>query len=255
MVTGSASGIGKATASILLDGGHRVIGVDMDNAEVQVDLASRAGRELLYSKVSDASAGHIDAIVAVAGVAQRSSLAVRVNYFGAIATLESLRPLLSASAAPRAVVVSSFAALMATDTDLLRALAAGEEAAASAIADSLTTTERAATVYASSKRAIAEWVRLESISQAWAGAGIPLNAVAPGVTYSPMTAPMMEDTKRWDQLLASVPMPLTGRPAEPDAAARLLVWLAGEENTNVTGQVVFIDSGADALTRGAHVFG
>ena len=255
VVTGSASGIGLATRSALEGRGHRVVGVDLHDADVEIDLARRSGRDAIAGEVSALTGGRIDAIVAVAGVAERTSLAVKVNYFGAISTLESLRPLLSGSDAPRAVVVSSFAALMACNAKLLDALSDGDEPSAAAIADQLASTEYAASVYASTKRAISEWVRKESISSNWAGAGIPLNAVGPGVVSSPMTVPMRKDKERWEQLLKAVPMPLTGRPAEPSAVADLLVWLVSEENTNMTGQVMFIDSGADALIRGAHVFG
>ncbi|OYD66964.1 NAD(P)-dependent dehydrogenase (short-subunit alcohol dehydrogenase family) [Rhodococcus sp. OK302] len=253
-MTGSASGIGHATKSILENRGHRVVGVDIHNADVEVDLSTTVGRDSLCQKVSDLTEGRIDAVVAAAGVAHRTSQSVKVNYFGAISTLESLRPLLLSSEAPRAVVVASFAALMAYDIDLLDALSTGDEATASAIADRIARTKRAATIYASTKRAIAEWVRSASISAEWAGEGIPLNAVGPGVIFSPMTTPMMEDKRQWEQLLKAVPMPLTGRPGQPVSVAYLLAWLVSEENTNLTGQVMFIDSGADAVIRGARVF-
>ncbi|WP_267907586.1 hypothetical protein [Actinotalea solisilvae] len=32
--------------------------------------------------------------------------------------------------------------------------------------------------------------------------------------------------------------------------ARLLVWLVGEENTHLCGQVVFVDGGSDVVLRG-----
>jgi enoyl-[acyl-carrier-protein] reductase (NADH) len=44
-------------------------------------------------------------------------------------------------------------------------------------------------------------------------------------------------------------MPLGGH-ADPEAVAELIAWLASPANTHVTGQIVFIDGGADVLTRG-----
>jgi hypothetical protein len=38
--------------------------------------------------------------------------------------------------------------------------------------------------------------------------------------------------------------------AGPVVVARLLAWLASEENTHLCGQVVFVDCGAEALLRG-----
>jgi NAD(P)-dependent dehydrogenase (short-subunit alcohol dehydrogenase family) len=51
----------------------------------------------------------------------------------------------------------------------------------------------------------------------------------------------------------AVPMPLNGY-APPEAVAHALSWLVGPENTHVTGQVVFIDGGADATLRGEDSF-
>jgi nucleoside-diphosphate-sugar epimerase len=44
VVTGSAGGIGTATRTRLEKGGHRVIGVDVRDAEVIADLSTAAGR-------------------------------------------------------------------------------------------------------------------------------------------------------------------------------------------------------------------
>jgi NAD(P)-dependent dehydrogenase (short-subunit alcohol dehydrogenase family) len=44
-------------------------------------------------------------------------------------------------------------------------------------------------------------------------------------------------------------MPLNG-PLDAEVAARLLVWLADEENSHLCGQVIFVDGGYDAVVRG-----
>jgi NAD(P)-dependent dehydrogenase (short-subunit alcohol dehydrogenase family) len=48
-------------------------------------------------------------------------------------------------------------------------------------------------------------------------------------------------------------MPLHG-PGTPEHVAALLDWLAGPENVLVTGQLILIDGGWDATTRGDDVF-
>ena len=105
-VTGAASGIGAATARHLQEKGGRVIACDLHNADVVGDLATSEGRAALVDGVTRLTGGRIDAIVANAGGGPPQTM-LSLNFFGAVATLEGLRPLLAASPAPRAVMVSS----------------------------------------------------------------------------------------------------------------------------------------------------
>jgi NAD(P)-dependent dehydrogenase (short-subunit alcohol dehydrogenase family) len=68
-----------------------------------------------------------------------------------------------------------------------------------------------------------------------------------------MVAPLMETEEARAGLAAMVPMPLNGF-AEPIVVARLLAWLASEENTHLCGQVVFVDGGSDVVIRGDSVW-
>ena len=108
VVTGAASGIGAATARYLRERGGRVIACDLHDADVIADLATSEGRAELVDGVTRLSGGKIDAIVANAGGGPAETM-LSLNFFGAVATLEGLRPLLKASPAPRAVMVSSVA--------------------------------------------------------------------------------------------------------------------------------------------------
>ena len=137
VVTGSASGIGLATKQLLIEQGHRVIGVDIADAEVTVDLGTAEGRSRLVDEVAAHSGGTVDAVLAIAGLASPTVATAAVNYFGTVATLEGLRPLLLGSAAPRAVAVSSMAALFPPDDELLDAFTAMDEPAALARAEVL----------------------------------------------------------------------------------------------------------------------
>jgi NAD(P)-dependent dehydrogenase (short-subunit alcohol dehydrogenase family) len=114
VVTGAASGIGAATARYLRARGGRVIACDLRDADVIADLATREGRAALVDGVSGLSGGTIDAILAIAGGGPAETIP-SLNFFGAVATLEGLRPLMEASPAPRAVAVSSIGSLGAGD--------------------------------------------------------------------------------------------------------------------------------------------
>lgn len=248
VVTGSASGIGKATKSLLEARGERVIGVDLHDADIEADLSTDGGRRSLVEEVTALTEGSIDAVYAVAGLSQPAPLTAAVNHFGTVATLEGLRPLLGRSAAPRAVAVSSLAAAFAGDDDLVAAMLAGDERTAMQRAAQLESAGRGHLIYNSSKQALSRWVRQRAGSAEWAGASIPLNAVAPGIIATPMSAPFTQTAESAAALLEHMPMPLNGI-AQPEAVAELLAWLGSEANTHLCGQIVYVDGGSDVALR------
>ena len=251
VITGAASGIGLATRTLLESRGDTVIGVDLHDSDVVADLSTVEGRATLVTEVERISGGRIDAVHAVAGLALPVAATVAINYFGTLATLEGLRPLLGGSAAPRAVAVASMASIMPSDDELVALLTAGDEPAALAHAETLAADPETTgqLIYSSTKKALAQWVRRQAPTPAWAGAGIPLNAVAPGVIDTPMVADYVATPEAREAILQMVPMPLNGI-AEPIVVAHLLAWLTSEENTHLCGQVVFVDGGSDAVLRG-----
>lgn len=255
VVTGAASGIGQATAELLRERGHRVIGADLRDADVVADLGTEQGRASLVQQVTQLSGGRVDAVLAVAGLAQPIAATAAINFFGTVATLTGLRPLLLSSDAPRAVAVTSMASLFPPDDALLEAMLGGDEPVALERAAELAAggPETANAIYGTSKRALARWIRRNAATREWAGAGIPLNAVAPGVVLTPMTADLTATEEARAQLGTMVPMPLNGF-FEPRSVAYLLAWLASEENAHLCGQVVFIDGGSDVVIRGDAVW-
>jgi len=117
-VTGAASGIGAATAQRLREGGARVIACDLHDADVIADLTTADGRTALAEGVARLCGGRLDGVVANAGGGM-PDVHLALNFFGAVATLEGLRPLLGQSLAPRAVATSSIACLRTPDPKVL----------------------------------------------------------------------------------------------------------------------------------------
>ncbi|WP_406248960.1 SDR family oxidoreductase [Microbacterium sp. M] len=255
LVTGSASGIGATTAKLLIERGERVIGVDLRGADVEADLSTAQGRIDAAAHAIDLAGGTIDAVIACAGISAPIPKTISVNYFGVTELLEQLRPALAKSEAPRAAVVSSMASLQQNSPEMVEAALSGDEAEALRIAEGLTAQgpELGYLVYPSSKRALARWVRRASITPEWAGAGIPLNAVAPGTVVTPMTAGLLETAEGRAMVDAAVPMPLNGH-QPPESIANLLIWLTSVENSHMAGQVIYDDGGADATLRGDDVW-
>ena len=255
VVTGSASGIGLATKNMLESAGFRVIGVDQQESDVTADLSTSEGRQAAVEKCLDMSGGVIDGAIANAGSAAPNSLTVSINYFGVTEFLEGLLPALAKSDAPRAVVTSSMASLMPNDSELVDAMLSDNEEAAVARAEELVAQGGGLEqlIYGSTKRAISRWVRRECVTDSWAGAGIPLNSVGPGIVKTPMVADMISTEEARAGLDQMVPMPLNHY-MEPESVASLLVWLTSPENTHVTGQTVYIDGGSDAVLRGDNVW-
>lgn len=256
VITGSASGIGATTAALLRERGHRVIGIDLRDADVDADLSTPEGRQRAAEQAGQRSGGVVDAVIACAGISAPRPTTVAVNYFGVTELLSSLLPALERSDAPRAAVVSSMASLQPNDPELVDAMLDGDEARALARAQQLTEGDDPRVgyiVYPSSKRALSRWVRREAITPAWAGRGIPLNAVAPGTVLTPMTEQLLADPARAAQVDAAVPMPLNGHQG-PESLATLLAWLTSEENSHLAGQVIYADGGADASLRGEDIW-
>lgn len=249
VVSGAASGIGKALSELLRDRGDTVIGVDLDRVEVRQDLSSSAGREAAVDEVRELALHGVDGVVACAGISGFDPSLVSVNYFGAVALVEGLRPALAASVHPRAAVVSSVSSLQRPDASVVEACLAGDEEAALGAARRAAEEGRGHQLYPSSKVALSRWVRRTSVAPGWADAGIPLNAVAPGVVLTPMVDELLKDDQMRAVMDKAVPMPLNGH-SRPEDVARALAWLVSTENTHVTGQVLFVDGGAEVTLRG-----
>jgi NAD(P)-dependent dehydrogenase (short-subunit alcohol dehydrogenase family) len=262
-VTGAASGIGKAVAGMLTASGHRVIGVDRAGTDVIADLTDGADRAGLAA-VIEGRADTIDGLICSAGLSSNSLATAQVNYFGTVATLNALRPLLERSPAPRAVVVGSLSGTFAPDAELLQAFDHDDEPGALRRSEVLIELGQAEPapgasrvdvmmgsgmkIYHTSKRAINRWVRRHAPTKNWAGAGIALNVISPGLVLTPMTEALVNSSDG-QLLLDLTPMPLNGI-AKAEDVGRVLAWFASEENTHVTGQVIYVDGGSEVSMRG-----
>ncbi len=252
VITGSASGMGAATAQRLVAAGHRVIGVDLRDAAVIADLSTVEGRASAVEQVTELAGGAegaIDGLVTWAGLAgltdRPGSLLASVNYFGTIALLEGLRPLLARGERPAAVAISSNSTLVQPGVPMgvVEACMSGDEAAARAAADDA----GALTTYPATKTALAWWVRRQATTDQWAGAGITLNVVAPGAVETPLLQETRDDPTV-GQFIDAFPIPV-GRKGTAEELAAFVEFLLGPEARFFCGSFLVVDGGTDAHLR------
>lgn len=243
VITGAASGIGKATAELCRANGDVVIGVDLSGTDISADLSTPEGRAAMVAEVERLAPGGIDSLLAGAGISRPDGITIAVNYYGAVATLEGLRPLLAKSASPRAVAICSTAAILQGNDAVVDACLAGDEAAALAVCAAAPMS-----AYPDSKKALTLWLRAAAVKPEWAGAGISLNGIGPGVVLSPMTAPLFEDPAMVAAIQRSNPI-VSKTYAQPEEIAEVIRFLLTVQTPYLLGQILFVDGGSDALLR------
>jgi NAD(P)-dependent dehydrogenase (short-subunit alcohol dehydrogenase family) len=180
----------------------------------------------------------------LAGAPHRAgSLVASVNFFGTVAILNGLRPLLTPGTAAVAISSNSTTVQPGIPSELVDACLAQDEALANRLADGC----GSLLAYPGSKLAVAHWVRRQATGRDWAGSGLRLNAIAPGMIDTAMIAEMRSDPET-APLLDMLPIPL-GRPGRPEEIASVVEFLLGPGGSFFCGSVLFCDGGSDALLR------
>lgn len=247
VVTGSASGIGAAVCAQLKGAGHRVIGIDRQNADIVADLSSAAGRKAAVEAALAACDGVLDGLVCCAGLgptAPSSSVIVGVNYFGMTEIVDGLEAALARGSKPSVVLIGSVASVHPgmDKLPMVASMLAGDEAGALAQADAMAMPQAA---YAGSKYAVTVFARRKAV--AVGAKGIRINVVAPGAVETPLLDASRADA-RYGEAIRKFVAPI-GRNSAPDEIANVVSFLQSEQASFVHGTVVFVDGGMDALTR------
>lgn len=248
-ITGSRSGIGAATAALLREHGHRTIGIDIADADIIADLSTPDGRSAAVASVLERCGGKLDGLVLCAGLGPTSRPHPKIaslNYYGAVAMLDALRPALERGSGPAAVVVSSVSSVQFPwqRNPIGQALEAGDEAQVAAVLEGAG--DHAGQIaYAGAKNALTVALRRRAVE--WGASGVRLNAVAPGIVDTPLLQAGLDDPL-YGPAIGRFKAPL-GRRARPEEIASVIEFLLGPGAAYVHGAMFFVDGGADAMAR------
>jgi len=94
------------------------------------------------------------------------------------------------------------------------------------------------TPYASSKAGVLGITR--GLALEWAGTGVTVNAICPGVFGTELNRPLMNDPVKYKEFVAQIPM---GRWGEVHEIAGAAVYLASDASSYMTGSSLFVDGG------------
>ncbi len=253
VITGSASGMGRAVTEQLREAGHTVIGVDIEDADVVADLSTVQGRTQAVRAVLESAGGRLDGAVLAAGLGptpgpDRPRLIAEVNYFGVVDLLEGWRDALAAAGDAKVVVFSSNSTTTtpAVPRRTINAFLAGDADRAvksvrlfGKVAPSI--------IYAGSKIAVSRWVRRTAVRPEWAGSDIRLNALAPGAIMTPLLEKQLA-TPSEAKAVRSFPVPVGGF-GDAEKLGAWVVFMLSDNADFLCGSVIFVDGGSDAYFR------
>jgi 3-hydroxybutyrate dehydrogenase len=233
LVTGAASGIGRATAERLRADGYDVLGVDLRDSDHSADLTTRAGNAGAVSTALD-TFGRLDVVVANAGVQHVSPVAgFPEDRWDTIVALLLTSPFLlakyaweslAASGSGRFIVVASVHALVASPYKA---------------------------AYVSAKHGVLGLVK--TLALEGADAGITATAVCPGYVRTPLVEGQLADQAKThgiseEEVLEQVILAphAVKRLIEPSEVAATIAFLAGASGGAFTGVPVTMDLGWSA---------
>jgi NAD(P)-dependent dehydrogenase (short-subunit alcohol dehydrogenase family) len=231
LVTGAANGIGAAIAARFAAEGAKVAAVDREPVSGNVprsrtwtyDLADVAGLPALVEEVERA-VGPLDILVNCAAMTiERPALELTLDQWRTVVTVDLEAPVFLAIAAARSMAERGYGRIVNITS------VHGAHGAEGCIA------------YDASKAALNNATRTLAVELA--PRGVLVNALAPGFVHTRVADPDAEWFREVYVRQRKLPL---GRQAQPNEIAAHVAWLASDQNTYMTGEVVTVDGGLTA---------
>ncbi len=233
VVVGAGSGIGREAALALAAHGARVTCADRDLAAAEETAARGADLAAYELDVLDEAAittaardlGDVDVLVFTAATNVRKRI---LDYTG-----EEFDRVVALNLRASFDLVRAFGKQM---------VARGSGSIMGFSSIRATTVEPGQSVYAATKAGLVQLLRTAAAE--FGPSGVRVNAIAPGVVETPLTAQIKANQAWYD---AYAQKGALGRWATPDELAGAVVYLASDASTFVTGSVINVDGGWTAV--------
>ena len=235
IVTGAGSGIGRAVAIALGERGDTVVCADLDEASAaETTSAVGASSTAIQLDVTDAPScdeviggvvadhGRLDVLVTCAGI-ERGGPAEDLSddAWRQVIDVNLSGTFWCARAAGRAMIAGGDGGQIVLIGSINSRIALAGQAA-----------------YCASKGGVA--MLGAALAVDWAGYGITVNTVGPGVVDTPMSTASLADPDRRAMLMGRTPL---GRPAAPGEIASVVAFLTSPQASYVTGAYIPADGG------------
>lgn len=240
VITGAASGIGAATARLMAGEGAAVVVADVNEAAGQA-LAGQLGDERAMFHACDvADRGQVEGLIEAA-IRRFTRIDILFNNAGIGCFGQT--PDLDPETWSRVIAIDLNSVFYACRAAIPHMRRTGGGAIVNTASISGLAGDYAFTAYNAAKGAVINYTRALAIDHA--ADNIRVNALAPGLIDTPLTAGAKQMSGLYDAWTAAVPMK---RPGTPEEMAKVVAFLASDDASYVTGAVMVADGGKTAHT-------
>jgi NAD(P)-dependent dehydrogenase (short-subunit alcohol dehydrogenase family) len=240
LITGAASGIGRATADAFAErGAALVLGDVSDGARETAELIQQRGGQAVFVRTDVADAASVQALVATA-VDRHGKIDAAFNNAGILPPTAPFADMKEEDF-DRTISVDLKGVFLCMKYQLQAMLASGGGAIVNTASVAGVVADQNMAPYAAAKHGVVGLTKAAALD--YATAGIRVNAIAPGLIRTPMTDRWLADPEISKSLMNNSPI---GRPAEPGEMAGIVLFLCSPAASFVNGAVWLADGGQTA---------